>query len=533
MSREVINVPGLGGAESVEVIEVAIAVGDAIDVDDTLVVLESDKASMDVPSPRAGEVVAVLVKEGDSLSEGDAILELQVAGASETEEPEPTPATGQGAETASPETVSPGTESLETLATVVVPDIGSEGEVDVVEVAVAVGDTVSKGDSLLVLESDKSSVEVPSPFDGEVREILVREGARVSRGAAILRLLTTGAAEASAAPQTPRSGAKPVAPVAPPPSLAPASAAAANASPAAGTDVYAGPAVRRLARELGVDLARVSGTGPRNRIRKDDVHNFVKQALQGGSAAAPPGGVPVVPDMDFSQFGGVEEIGLSRIARVTAGNMTRNWLNVPAVTHFDDADITELEAFRESLKTEAEQRGARLTPMPFLVMACARALLANPVFNRAWHSSGEKVIQKRYVHIGMAVDTPRGLLVPVIRDADKKGLWELAEEISGLAAKARGGKLSAAEMQGGCFSISSLGALGGAGFTPIVNSPEAAILAVSKAAIKPVWNGAEFVPRRMLPLSLTYDHRLINGGDAGRFMTFLVGVIGDIRRILL
>jgi pyruvate dehydrogenase E2 component (dihydrolipoamide acetyltransferase) len=295
--------------------------------------------------------------------------------------------------------------------------------------------------------------------------------------------------------------------------------------------------VRHFARELGVNLANISGTGTKGRIQKEDVEAYVKKALKnletGAAAPTVGGGIPPIPDQDFSQFGSVEEISLSKIDRVTATHMARTWLNVPAVTQFDDADITDMEDFRKSLKGEADKRGVKLTPVAFLMLACARVIRNNPVINRSWHSSGDKIIQKHYMHIGLAVDTPRGLLVPVIRDVDKKGLFDIAVDIAEMAEKARAGKLSATEMQGGCFSITSLGAIGGRGFTPIVNAPEAAILGVSKASIQPVWNGNEFVPRQMLPLSLSYDHKLINGAVAGKFMTELVNALADIRRLML
>lgn len=579
MSKEVIKVPDLGGAEAVEVIEIAVASGDSIAVDDTLVVLESDKASMDVPSPKAGKVVEVLVKEGDSLSEGDAILEIEIEDASGGDDPQTDSAEAQVPESDAPESdatesddsgsdvteseanvpkVEDKTESHQSdgsaaVETVQVPDIGTEDAVDIVEVAVAVGDHIEEGGTLVVLESDKSSMELPSTFSGEVKEILVKEGGQVKQGDAIAKIATNGkksGQEETSATKEQATSSDQQQPLASSEKSLPADEAPATdkkPQPQSATevkttlqqtesdpsDIYAGPAVRQLARELGVDLRQVKGSGPKSRILKEDVSEFVKKALKQPAAAAVGAGIPQVPDMDFSAFGPVEDINLSKIAQLTAQNMVRNWLNVPAVTQFDDADITDMEAFRKGLKAEAEQRGTKLTPLPFLVLACAKALAANPVFNRSWHSSGKKVIQKHYVHIGMAVDTPRGLLVPVIRDADKKGLWELAEEINLLSTKAREGKLSMAEMQGGCFSISSLGAAGGTGFTPIVNSPEAAILGVSKAAVKPVWNGSEFAPRQLLPLSLTYDHRIVNGADAGRFMTYLVGVIADLRRLLL
>ncbi|MCV6604446.1 MAG: 2-oxo acid dehydrogenase subunit E2, partial [Porticoccaceae bacterium] len=313
-------------------------------------------------------------------------------------------------------------------------------------------------------------------------------------------------------------------------------AAAPEVTAAPSASVHAGPAVRHLARELGVDLSKVAATGPRGRILKDDVHAYVKQVVktaESGAGATGGAAIPQVPEIDFSQFGEIELVKMAKIAKVTAANMQRSWLNVPHVTQFDDADITELEAFRKSMKAEAEKRGTKLTPVPFLLKAVAAAIELNPAFNRSLHADGEHIVQKKYIHVGMAVDTPRGLVVPVIRDVDQKGIWQLTEEVMELAGKARDGKLKPAEMQGGCFTISSLGAIGGKGFTPIVNTPEVGILGISKAEIKPVWNGSEFVPRNMLPLCLSYDHRAINGGDAGRFMTTLVSLIGDIRRLIL
>ena len=301
-------------------------------------------------------------------------------------------------------------------------------------------------------------------------------------------------------------------------------------------DVYAGPAVRKLARQLGVDMGKVSGTGPRGRLLKDDVRAYVKPIVVAAQSGAPMGGgsgIPRVPAVDFSKFGEIETIKMSKVKKITADNMTRNWLNVPHVTQWDDADITDLEAFRNGLKAEAEKRGSKLTPLPFIMKACAAALVAEPSFNVSLHHDGESIVQKKYVHIGIAVDTPNGLMVPVIRNVDKKGLWELTDEINAIAKKARDGKLLPADMQGGCFTISSLGAAGGNGFTPIVNAPEVAILGVSRAQMKPVWNGKEFIPRNMLPLSLSYDHRAINGADAGRFFTYLTAVIADVRRLLL
>ena len=418
-----------------------------------------------------------------------------------------------------------------------VPDIGTADPVDLIELSVQVGDTVAEGDSLVVLESDKASMEVPAPQAGQVLEWLVAEGAQLRQGDPLLKLRV----EASAAQA-------PVAEPQPTPSVAPEKTAAlpepavpaiqppvtAQVSATAKDTIYAGPAVRKLAREFGVDLTLVNGSGPRGRLLKEDVQEFVKANLGGkGPALASGTGIPPVPEVDFAAFGEVEWVKRSRMDTLTAANMQRSWLNVPHVTQFDDADITELENFRAALKAEAEQRGTRLTPMPFIMKAVATALRDNPKFCASLSADGESLVYKKYIHIGMAVDTPAGLVVPVLRDVDRKSVWELAEEILDLAARARDRKLTPAQMQGGCFTISSLGGIGGRGFTPIVNAPEVGILGVSRAEVRPVWDGASFQPRTMLPLSLSYDHRVINGGDAGRFCTALVALLADIRRLVL
>lgn len=528
-SEQLVKVPDIGGSENVEVIELCIAVGDEVAEGDSIIVLESDKASMEVPAPASGKVVSFSVKEGDKLSEGDDILVLEVAGAA-------APAPSTAAAEPAPEQAAPAASGG--VSDVNVPDIGGSENVDVIEVCVAEGDEVGEGDSLIVLESDKASMEIPSPASGKVVSISIKEGDKVSEGAAILKLEVAGSAApapAASAPvaEAPKAPSKPVEqPVKTTQELHPADVSATTG------EVYAGPAVRKLARQLGVNLSEVKPTGPRKRHTKDDVRDFVKTVMKqrsaGGTAAVTGGsGIPAVPAVDFSQFGDIEMLKMSKIKKVTAAAMTRNWLNVPHVTQFDDADITDLEAFRKGMKAEAEKAGVKLTPLPFLLKACAAALAAEPSFNVSMHPDGEHIVQKKYIHIGMAVDTPNGLVVPVIRDVDKKGLFELAAETVALAKKARDGKLMPKDMQGGCFTISSLGPIGGTGFTPIVNAPEVAILGVSKADIKPRWNGKEFEPRQMLPLCLSYDHRAINGGDAGRFFTFLSSVLADVRRLLL
>lgn len=547
MTIEIIPVPDLGGADKVEVIEICVQAGDVITEEQSLVVLESDKASMEIPSPLAGKVVSLKVKEGDSLSEGDPILELEVEAengaaesaddaedeAPETPADEPQPAQSEPEQQSDAEPATGGTsEQL-----VPVPDLGGSDAVDVIEICVAEGDEVAEGDSLIVVESDKASMEIPSPASGKVLSLKVAEGAKVSEGDDILVLEVTGAAKpAKPAPASKTAPAPPKKQASSAPQTTPAPAATDNSAPAsAEAEFYAGPAVRKLARQLGVDLGKVKPSGPRGRFSKDDIRDYVKNLVAdvNSGKVSSGSGIPAVPEMDFSQFGEVELQKMSKIAKLTAANMSRSWLNAPHVTQFDDADITELEEFRKSMKAEAEKRGVKLTPLPFLLKASAAALQHEPSFNVSLHADGEHMVHKKYIHIGIAVDTPAGLMVPVIRDVDKKGLWELAEESNELANKARNGKLMPRDMQGGCFTISSLGAMGGNGFTPIVNVPEVAIMGVSKAQIKPVWNGSEFVPRQMLPLTVSYDHRAINGADCGRFFTYLVAVLGDIRRLLL
>jgi pyruvate dehydrogenase E2 component (dihydrolipoamide acetyltransferase) len=539
---EIVTVPDLGGAESVDVIELSVAPGDAIEVEDSLLVLESDKATMDVPSPYQGSLVKYLVADGAVVKVGDPIAEIEVAGAAETPpaesvaEAEPVAVEPAVAEPA------PAVESSQTSSEqlILVPDIGSDDEIDVIEISVAIGDQVEEGDTLLVLESDKATMDVPSSHSGKVIKILAAEGNKLRTGAEVVILEVTSAAS----PEPVNSSEQIKSPelvVSPEPAKAPGPApvTAAPAAPASQADsspsgsVYAGPAVRMLARELGVQLENVTGTGPRGRVQKDDVNNYVKAALNSAPTAVAGAGIPQVPAVDFSQFGDIETIAMSKIQKLTAANMQRNWLNVPHVTQFDEADITELESFRKSLKDEGEKRGIRITPVSFLIKALATSLQANPAFNRSLAGDGENYIQKYYCHVGMAVDTPRGLVVPVIKDADQKGIWDISAEIASLAASAREGKLKPAQMQGGCFTLSSLGAIGGTGFTPIVNSPEVGILGVSKTQMKPVWNGSDFAPRLMLPLALSYDHRVINGGDAGRFMTYLVKLLSDIRHLAL
>ena len=549
MSNQTIKVPDLGGASEVEVIEICVAVGDTVSQDQSLIVVESDKASMDIPSPIEGVVVSIAVADGATVSEGDVILEVQTAGAASEEvaaepaaevvEPEPVvEAAAAPAEVAS-QPASTGAPVTSTLS-VPVPDLGGADKVELIELLVGVGERISEGDGIVVMESDKASMELPSPVTGVITALHVKEGDSLAEGDLVAEVevieSTVESAPASAAP----------APVAQPEVKAPAPVVENTPKPAAPSqaseavpagdrrrknDVHAGPAVRKLARELGVDLSRVKGTGPRDRIAKEDLHNFVKKVVSEPQSIG--GAIPQVPAVDFAQFGEVDIQPMSKLHKLTAANMHRSWLNVPHVTQFDEADITELEIFRKSLKAEMDRRGIKITPLPFLMKAAAAALSANPAFNASLGADGESIVYKKYINIGMAVDTPAGLMVPVIRDVDKKGIWELSEEILELATKAKERKLKPAEMQGGCFTISSLGGIGGTGFTPIVNTPEVGILGVSKLAIKPGYVDGNLEPRKMLPVSLSYDHRAVNGGDAGRFLTFISAALSDVRRLVL
>ncbi|WP_253449304.1 pyruvate dehydrogenase complex dihydrolipoyllysine-residue acetyltransferase [Halomonas sp. Y3] len=554
-----IKVPDLGGAESVEIIEVAVAEGDEVEEESTLITLESDKASMDVPSPHAGKLLSLTVKEGDSVSEGDVIGTMEIAGDDGDEAPaEPASAEPEsGAAESAPEAEEESASGEPERREIRVPDLSGSSDVPIIEIAVAVGDEVDEEDPLITLESDKASMDVPSPFKGKLLELTVKEGDSVSEGDLIGYMEVAGAAPKPAAKapeqkaeapraEAPRAEApRAEAPRAEKPAPAPAGTPSPEAQMAAhkprdGKLVHAGPAVRMLARELGVDLGLVRPSGPKERVLKEDVHAYVKQVMasQGKAQAAAPAaqagsGIPPIPDQDFSQFGEVEEKPMGRLMKMGATNLHRSWVNLPHVTQFDEADITELEAFRKSMKAEAEAQGAKLTPLPFLIKACAFALRQYPQFNVSLKSDGETLVHKKYVHIGIAVDTPDGLMVPVIRDADKKSLIDLAKESVELAKKAQTKKLKREEMTGGCFTISSLGSIGGTAFTPIVNAPEVAILGVSKASMKPVWDGATFQPRLMMPLSLSYDHRAVNGADAARFTALLGQLLSDIRRLLL
>ena len=562
MTNQTIYVPDIGGAEGAEVVELLVSVGDSVDVEQSLIVLESDKASMEIPASHAGVVVELKMAVGDQLAEGDAILVVEVLGETEVENksvvasndapvPDETLVPTEPVVAVSGETKKT-SDYEEVVSDVVidVPDIGTDGDVEVVEICVAVGDVLQEGDSIVVLESDKASMEVPAPTAGEVTELLVAEGANVSKGSQLIKLRAAVASspvapvaisestETSAAPTDPSksdavSNATPGKANGQTAAARPAGPALAEAASVA--DLYVGPAVRKLAREFGADLTLVTGTGPKGRILKEDLQAFVAKQLAAPSPVHREvgGAIPVVADIDFAKFGPVRREERSRIDKVTAANMSKSWLNVPHVTQFDDADITDLEAFRASLKTESERRGSKLSPVPFVIKAVAIALNANPKMKSSLAEQGEALVYKDYCHIGMAVDTPNGLVVPVIRDADKRSIWDLSDEIRILAAKAKDKKLKPDEMQGAVFTVSSLGNIGGKGFTPIVNTPEVGILGISKASTQPVWDGSEFQPRVMLPVSLSYDHRVVNGGDAGRFLTYLVTLLGDIRQLAM
>ena len=538
---ELIRVPDIGNGEG-EVIELLVKVGDRIEADQSLLTLESDKASMEIPAPSAGVITKLMVKLGDKLKTGDDLLELEIEGAAASPAATTTPAASSPAATAPTETataVAAAPAAVSTSQEIRVPDIGSSGKAKIIELLVKVGDVLTADQSLLVLESDKASMEIPSPAAGTVTALSVKLGDEVGTGDLILQLQGSApAASANAPTAAPSAPAPAPASVAAPAAAARSEPAEAIAAAASTGKVHAGPAVRQLARELGADLSAVIATGPHGRILKEDVQLFVKQQLQKAKQAPASGatggaGIPPIPPVDFSKFGEVEEVAMTRLMQVGAANLHRSWLNVPHVTQFDNADISELEAFRIAQKAVAEKAGVKLTVLPFLLKACAHLLRELPDFNSSLAPSGKALIRKKYVHIGFACDTPDGLLVPVIRDVDQKSLLQLAAEAAELAEKARTKKLSPEAMQGACFTISSLGHIGGTGFTPIVNAPEVAILGVSKASMQPVWDGKTFQPRLLLPLSLSYDHRVINCAAAARFTKRLGDVLADIRTMLL
>ncbi|HEO9719800.1 TPA: pyruvate dehydrogenase complex dihydrolipoyllysine-residue acetyltransferase [Morganella morganii subsp. morganii] len=526
-----VHVPDIGGDE-VDVTEIMVSVGDTVTEEQSLITVEGDKASMEVPSPMAGVVKEIKVAVGDKVSTGSLIMVFEVAGAAPAAQPAaaaPAPAAAAPAVAADKE--------------IHVPDIGGD-EVDVTEIMVSVGDTVTEEQSLITVEGDKASMEVPSPMAGKVKEIKVAVGDKVKTGSLIMVFEVAGAAPAPAAQPA-------AAPAAAAPASAPASAPAAKAAPAAapaaGNDfvendayVHASPVIRRLAREFGVNLAKVKGTGRKGRILREDVQAYVKDAVKRAEAApaAAGGGLPGMlpwPKVDFSKFGEVEEVELSRIQKLSGANLSRNWVMIPHVTLMDEADITDVEEFRKQQNKEAEKKqlGVKITPLVFVMKAAAKALVEMPRFNSSITEDAQRLILKKYVNIGIAVDTPNGLVVPVIKDVNKKGILELSYELAEISKKARNGKLTSSDMQGGCFTISSLGGIGTTGFAPIVNAPEVAIMGLSRSSMKPVWDGKQFVPRLILPMSLSFDHRVIDGADGARFITLINQYMSDLRRLAM
>ncbi|MHB8146602.1 MAG: dihydrolipoyllysine-residue acetyltransferase [Vulcanimicrobiaceae bacterium] len=513
-----IRVPDIGGFADVPVIEILVKPGDRVKQNDSLVVLESDKASMEVPAPSAGVVETVVVSAGDKVSQGSVIVTLKDEPVSAAPVQPSAPISVQGA---------PG----DTLVELRVPDIGDFKEIPVIDVLVKPGDAVAKEASLVTLESDKASMDVPANVAGTIEEVRVKMGDRVSQGTVIATLRSAQVPSAAPAPakaEVPSAVPQPR----PPQTLPVPQTTAAEGSGA----VHASPAIRRFARELGVDLHGLHGSGPNGRITREDVQGYVKRSLQTSPSAAAAGssfaGLPAWPNVDFAQYGAIERKPLSRIKKISGPNLHRNWLQIPHITNYDQADITSLEAFRNDVNEEQAKRGgAKLTMLAFLIKACVNALQRFPEFNTSL--AGDDLIYKRYYNIGFAADTPSGLMVPVLKDADRKGLLEIAAETAALASKARDGKLGLADMQGGTFTISSIGGIGGTQFTQIVNAPEVAILGAARAAIQPVWDGSLFEPRLMLPLSVSYDHRVIDGAGAARFLVYVAGVLHDFRRITL
>ena len=537
-----IAVPDIGEDGEVDVIEVLVAVGDVIEAEDGLITLETDKATMDVPSPHAGTVKEVFISTGDKVKQGSIVIKLETSSGAPAE----TSSTAEApAETPAPAAEKSAPAASSEVIDIAVPDIGEDGEVDVIDVLVAVGDVIEAEDGLITLETDKATMDVPSSHAGTVKEVLISTGDKVKQGSIVIKLETSSGApaqeaQAASAPAaktatvaTPAPSAKKAAPVPHHPQMGLTNASA----------IYTSPSIRRLAREFGVDLTLVKGSGRKGRILKEDVQSYVKYELSrpkanaGSSVASGEGGLQVVSakQIDFSKFGEIETKALTRIQKISGPFLHRNWVTIPHVTQFDEADITNVEAFRkeQNVICEKQKLGFKITPLVFILKAAADALRAFPVFNSSLSEDGESLILKKYIHIGVAVDTPNGLVVPVVRDVDQKGIHQLSRELLEISVKARDGKLKASDMQGGCFTISSLGGIGGTAFTPIVNAPEVAILGVSKSEMKPKWNGKDFEPKLMLPLSMSYDHRVIDGALAARFTVHLAGVMSDIRKLIL
>ena len=561
-NNEKILVPDVGG-EEVEIIEICVAIGSTLEADEGIVTVETDKASMDIPAPFAGKLLSLSVAVGDKIKEGDVIGELAPLNAEVTSSDEQdvpaitqnaTPDNAEPEETTSIPDVAPVAEVTSTTATSIievnVPDIGEDGEVDVIEILVAVGDVIEAEDGLITLETDKATMDVPSPHAGKVTEVFINNGDKVKEGSLVIKLETSSGAPAPV--PVPESKPTPT-PAASKPVVAKVTATTAPTispvphHPQAGETtkgkIYASPSIRRIAREFGVDLTLVAGTGHKKRILKEDIQSYVKYELSrpkanaGTSVASGEGGLQVVSAkaIDFSKFGEIETKPLTRIQKISGPFLHRNWVTIPHVTQFDEADITNVEAFRKEQNVICEKKklGFKITPLVFILKAAADALSAFPVFSSSLSEDGESLIMKKYIHIGVAVDTPNGLVVPVVRNVDQKGIHQLSRELLEISIKARDGKLKAADMQGGCFTISSLGGIGGTAFTPIVNAPEVAILGVSKSEMKPKWNGKDFEPRLMLPLSMSYDHRVIDGAIAARFTVHLANVMSDIRQLIL
>ena len=508
-----IELPDIGDFDEVEVIEILVSVGDTIAADDSIMTLESDKASMEIPSPFAGTVTQININIGDKIKQGDSLISLEITQESEESTIE------------EEESSEPVAETSTKIVPVMVPDIGDFDEVEVIEILVSVGDELNEEDSIITLESDKASMEIPTPVSGTVSSINISLGDKLKLGDLILEMQSSGATKTEAtvkeAPSAP-------APTKPATVIAPAPTENTNESvsnvPAG--DSHASPSIRKLARELGVDLSKVTGTGQKGRVLDTDLKAYVKQIITSGATGS---AIPKVPVIDFSKFGETELQPLSRINKLSGKHLSACWLNIPHVTQFDEVNIDQMEAFRQ----EQKAKGVKLTPLVFIMKAVIQALKQHPRLNSALDESGENLIIKKYFNLGIAMDTPNGLVVPVIRDVDQKSLSDLATELAETSAKARDGKLKPGDMQGAGFTISSLGGIGGTQFTPIVNAPEVAILGVSRSQTKPIWDGKNFVPTLMLPLALSYDHRVIDGAQGGRFMSNLNSILQDIREILL
>ncbi|MFQ1055249.1 pyruvate dehydrogenase complex dihydrolipoyllysine-residue acetyltransferase [Gilliamella apicola] len=534
-----IKLPDIGNDE-VEVTEILVKVGDKVAIDDNIMTVEGDKASMEIPAPQAGIVKSIIVKVGDKVKTGVDIMVFDEEGSAAA------PAPQSASQPATPKVeVTPTTSSVSQTVDVNVPDIGGD-EVEVTEISVKVGDTVAIDDNIITVEGDKASMEIPAPVAGVVKNIIIKVGDKVKTGSKIMEFETT-----TAAAPTANSAATAPAPASTPTVSAPAPAVAATPTASAAVQATSGndfvendayahatPLVRRLAREFGVNLAKVTPTGPKHRILREDIQAYVKNAVKqvesGAAGGALPGLLPW-PKVDFSKFGEIESLPLTKIQKVSGANLHRNWVMIPHVTEFDESDITDLEAFRKQQNAEAEKKklDLKITPLVFIMKAVASALKAYPRFNSSLSEDAQTLIIKKYINIGVAVDTPNGLVVPVFKDVDKKGIVDLSRELAEISKKARDGKLTGSDMQGGCFTISSLGGIGTTSFTPIVNAPEVGILGVSRSSMKPIWNGKEFTPRLMLPLSLSFDHRVIDGADGARFLSHIVNVLSDLRRLVM